>query len=160
MSTLVATMVTYFSLPIYDDSRGPYLWLRLLIFVVGLAGLVYLLVRQISVARKATVYQQRVQWLSTAICLAVLGFAVTYIVMARSGQNQFDQLWTKTDALYFTVTVLTTVGFGDVHATGQVARLVVTVQMGFDVLFIATAGSALRAAGADRRRRYLDLPDE
>nr|MDT0663822.1 potassium channel family protein [Micromonospora sp. DSM 115978] len=57
---------------------------------------------------------------------------------------------------YFTVTVLTTVGFGDVHATGQAARLVVTVQMGIDVLFIATAGSALRAAGVGRRRLHLD----
>nr|MDT0666014.1 hypothetical protein [Micromonospora sp. DSM 115978] len=69
MLTLVATLATFFSLPIYEDSRAEYLWLRLTIFVVGLFGLVYLLVRQISVGRTAAVYIQRVQWLFTAICL-------------------------------------------------------------------------------------------
>ena len=40
---------------------------------------------------------------------------------------------TRTDALYFTVTVFTTVGFGDITATTQAARLIVTVQMILDL---------------------------
>ena len=40
------------------------------------------------------------------------------------------------DALYFTMSTIATVGFGDVHATGQVARVVVTVQIFLDLIFV------------------------
>jgi voltage-gated potassium channel len=36
---------------------------------------------------------------------------------------------THTDALYFTVTVFATVGFGDITARTDTARLLVTVQI-------------------------------
>ncbi|WP_281367034.1 potassium channel family protein [Janibacter alkaliphilus] len=41
------------------------------------------------------------------------------------------------DALYFTMTMVSTVGFGDITATGQLARVLVTLQMAFNLLFIA-----------------------
>lgn len=41
---------------------------------------------------------------------------------------------TRTDSLYFTVTVFTTVGFGDVTATSAIARGLVTVQMVLDLV--------------------------
>ncbi len=40
------------------------------------------------------------------------------------------------DALYFTMSTIATVGFGDVHATGQVARAVVTLQIFLDLIFV------------------------
>jgi hypothetical protein len=50
---------------------------------------------------------------------------------------------TRTDALYFTVATLTTVGYGDVHAQGQIARSLVTLQLLFDVVFVGAAVSTL-----------------
>jgi hypothetical protein len=44
---------------------------------------------------------------------------------------------TRTDALYFTVTVFATVGFGDITAKTEAARLVVTGQMIVDLVTIA-----------------------
>jgi hypothetical protein len=38
--------------------------------------------------------------------------------------------------MYFTVTVFTTVGFGDITATSQLARALVTVQMLLDLIVI------------------------
>jgi hypothetical protein len=56
--------------------------------------------------------------------------------------------------LYFTTTTLTTVGTGDVHAAGQVARALVLVQMVFNGLFVASTvtllASRLRSAAAQR----------
>jgi hypothetical protein len=43
------------------------------------------------------------------------------------------------DGLYFTVTVLSTVGFGDIHAVSSTARLLVTPQMLFGLIYIGTA---------------------
>jgi len=68
---------------------------------------------------------------------------------AVSGPGQFVGLETKTDALYFALATLTTVGYGDVHAAGQVARGVVAVQLVFNVAVIATGASVLsRVFGA------------
>lgn len=35
------------------------------------------------------------------------------------------------------MTMVSTVGFGDITATGQLARVLVTLQMAFNLLFIA-----------------------
>jgi voltage-gated potassium channel len=43
---------------------------------------------------------------------------------------------TRTDSLYFTVTVFATVGFGDINPTSQAARVLVTVQMILDLLVL------------------------
>ena len=56
---------------------------------------------------------------------------------------------THTDALYFSMTILSTVGFGDINATGQLARIVVSVQMLFDLVFVASAiGLVVGTVGA------------
>jgi len=54
---------------------------------------------------------------------------------------------------------LTTVGYGDVHAAGQVARVVVTCQLVFNVVVIATGASVLaRVFGARVRERHAARP--
>ena len=66
---------------------------------------------------------------------------------------------TRTDALYLSVTIFSTVGFGDISATSQSARLVVTSQMILDLLvlgiginaFVHAAQVGSRAAVCHRR---------
>ncbi len=53
--------------------------------------------------------------------------------------------------MYFTVTTLSTVGFGDITATGQAARLVVTLQMAFNLAFL---GIVIRAFANVAGRRH------
>ena len=43
---------------------------------------------------------------------------------------------TRTDALYFTVTVFSTVGFGDITAVTEAARVLVTGQMIADIVIL------------------------
>lgn len=152
--TLTATLVAYYALPIYGDAAGRRLPLRVVLFTVGLVGTAALLSWQAVGTRHAAPHRATVQWLFAGICLTVVLFSTTYYSLALGVPGQLVGIRTKTDALYFAVTVLTTVGFGDVHAAGQVARVVVTIQMGFDVVFVATAGAALRASGAARRARH------
>jgi voltage-gated potassium channel len=58
---------------------------------------------------------------------------------------------TRTDALYFTVTVFATVGFGDITAASQSARALVTAQMILDLIVL---GAVIRVfIGAVRLAR-------
>ena len=52
-------------------------------------------------------------------------------------------LETRLDGLYFALTTLATVGYGDVHAQGQFARAVVSFQLLFNVVVVTTAASVL-----------------
>lgn len=58
----------------------------------------------------------------------VTGFASVYLAIDHNG-GQFDGLVTRIDAIYFTVTTVSTAGFGDITPIGQVARIAVVVQI-------------------------------
>ena len=68
--------------------------------------------------------------------LFLLMFATAYFLMGRNDPADFTEPLTRSDALYFTVTVFSTVGFGDVSPKGETTRLVVTGQMILDLVFL------------------------
>ena len=59
----------------------------------------------------------------------------------------------RTDALYFTVTVFSTVGFGDITAKSETARIVLIVQMLADLAFLGAGVRVLLGAVQRRRER-------
>jgi voltage-gated potassium channel len=71
--------------------------------------------------------------------------------MASMSADSFSEPLTRTDALYFTITVFSTVGFGDITAKTEPARLVVTAQMIADLVILGLAVKVI--VGAARRRR-------
>lgn len=86
---------------------------------------------------------RQVDGLLLALVVAVLAFALAFYRLATSYPGEIVGLETRVDALYFTMTTLLTVGYGDIHAQGQVARGLVLVAMVFNVLVIATAVSTV-----------------
>jgi len=87
-------------------------------------------------------------------------FAVVDLAVARTAPSAFISLETKTDALYFAVATLSTVGFGDVHAQGQIARGLVIVQMVFNVVVLTRAANPAGLAcwsALDRSRQMTTL---
>jgi voltage-gated potassium channel len=96
----------------------------------------------------------RVDILLTLLGLVAVVFAFGYLLLEDASPGQFVGLQTRTDALYFTLSTLATVGFGDVHAQGQVARAMVSTQIVFDVVFVAalvaTLTGRLRYRAAER----------
>ena len=79
--------------------------------------------------------------------------------MAQASPANFStHSLTRTVSLYFTVTTFSTVGYGDITAASQAARLVVTAQMILDLLVLGLGirvfiGGATRPAGASGNRR-------
>ncbi len=68
--------------------------------------------------------------------LFIVLFAWVYVAMSRSDPSTFSEPLTKSGSLYFTITVLSTVGFGDITPIADAARLMVSVQMICDLVVI------------------------
>lgn len=150
---LVLLTVGYYLLPVRAPWGDAVSAARLAGSLLAWAVLVFLLRAESrrSRARQEPQYH-RVQQLLTALYLLVLGFSVLYLVTATVAPEQFVGLTNRTDALYFSVTIMGTVGFGDVHAAGTPARLMVTVQMLFNLIYLGTALRVL-SAGISRPER-------
>jgi cell division GTPase FtsZ len=89
--------------------------------------------------------------------LFLLLFAGTYVALGHTSANNFSQHMTHTNALYFTVTVFATVGFGDITATAATPRLVVTAQMIVDLIVLGIGVKViLGAVTRGRHRQSLD----
>jgi len=99
-----------------------------------------------------------VEALAIVVPLYVLLFAAAYYVMSLTHPQSFDVgALTRVDALYFTVTTFSSVGFGDIAAASQDARMMVTVQM---VLNLLVLGVGIRVfVGAVRRSRGIPDPE-
>ena len=74
--------------------------------------------------------------------------------------GQFADLHDKTDALYFNISTLATVGFGDVHPVGQLARAAVTLQIVFNLVFLGAAVSIITGFVRRRAQRRLSGPEQ
>jgi len=142
----------FYTVPVEPGVSGSQLVFRVVVtFVAGLL-VTWLIFRQLA-HQVADPDEAPLAGLLTALICGVAFFALADYITAISGPNQFAGLRTKTDALYFALTTLTTVGYGDVHAVGQVARVVVVVQLVFNVVVITTGASVLTRQMADRVRR-------
>ena len=70
-----------------------------------------------------------VQTVAVGVPMLLLVFASVYVQIETSQPNSFSETLSRTDALYFTVTVFSTVGFGDIVPKSELARIVTMSQM-------------------------------
>jgi voltage-gated potassium channel len=86
-----------------------------------------------------------------SVPLLVLTFAATYVVVDHNSPGSFTEALSRLDAAYLSVTILATVGFGDITPVTDVARSLVMSQMLVDLAFVGLVAKVL--VGAVRRRR-------
>ena len=107
-----ALVVLYYVLPL-DRPRDCDTAVRLLIGLLVFAGVMVWGVRAIAGSRYPGV--RAAEALGLVLPLFLVLFASTYFLMERASAASFTQPLTRTDALYFTVTVFTTAGFRGHH---------------------------------------------
>ena len=74
-------------------------------------------------------------------------FARLYLSADAGDHGAFSQVLDRTTALYFTITVFATVGFGDIVAQTQATKLLVSVQMLLNLVVLGLVVRLLLAAG-------------
>ncbi|MGI5526363.1 potassium channel family protein [Streptomyces syringium] len=144
-------VVLYYLVPL---DRPPGAWAALAL-AAGLSLFLALVVHQVrAITRSPYPRLRALEALVTAVPLLLLLFAAAYVLIEHGHHGSFSEALSRTDALYFTVTVFATVGFGDIVPVSKSARVVTTVQMLFDVVALGLlAKSILGAAEAGVRRR-------
>jgi voltage-gated potassium channel len=91
-----------------------------------------------------------IEALGIIITVFLVGFSAIYLAMSHTAAWNFSQDLDHTRALYFTVTVFSTVGFGDITPRTDSARLVVAAQMLLDLAIIGAVVRLLFSAARSR----------
>jgi len=86
------------------------------------------------------------QTLISGIPLLLVVFAAVFYLTGQAQVDSFTQPMKKIDAMYFTVTVFSTVGFGDITAKSDLARTLVTVQMLVNLVVIGLVAKVIFGA--------------
>lgn len=149
--SLVSVLAVYYAVPVGALPSGIGIVISVTALLAGVTLLAWLTVRQAQrLLRRSGEEAVRLDSLVFLVVVVVPMFALGFFALAQADPDQFASLDTKTDALYFALSTLATVGFGDVHATGQLARGLVTLQIAFDVVIVATLVSLLTAQIRER----------
>ena len=148
-----ALVVLYYLLPL-DRSLDTGTAIRLLIGLLVFVGITVWQVRAITGSRFPGL--RAAETLGFIVPFYLLLFASTYYLMERASAANFTQPLTRTDALYFSVTVFTTVGFGDIAAKSETARVVLIVQMLADLALLGAGARVLLGAVRRGQQRRSD----
>jgi voltage-gated potassium channel len=133
IATIVLVVAIYFLVPM-DHGTDTGTVTELVLGVLAVATVIAWQLRQIIRSKNPTM--RAVEALAFTVPLYILLFATTYFLMAHAQAASFDEHLSRIDAMYFSATVFTTVGFGDITAKTQAARVVVTIQMFLDLLIL------------------------
>ncbi|MFF8267897.1 potassium channel family protein [Streptomyces sp. NPDC016562] len=155
--SVVLLIALYYLLPLDQGLDAAVITLLLL----GLVAFGCVLAWQIYAVSHAEYPRLRaLEALATAVPLFLVVFSVTYFLLAAEQPGSFSEPLTRTDALYFAVTVFATVGFGDIVPTSGTGRALTTVQMIADLIIVGVVAKVLFGAiKVGLRRKGADADD-
>ncbi len=158
-ATSAALVALYYVVPLNSFDNVPIV-IPLTIGLVILVAVSVMQIRSILNARYPSI--RALEALAATIPLFIVLFAASYYVTSRATPTSFnEQSMTRTDTMYFTITVLTTVGFGDIAATSESARLMVSAQMILDLILLGLGIRVIgRAVNIGKARHEVEDPLE
>ncbi|WP_405832845.1 potassium channel family protein [Streptomyces sp. NBC_01176] len=149
---IAAGLVTaYYVLPLDRYSaRG-----TSVLLLAGLLAVVLVFVWEVrTIVRSPHPRLKAVEALAATLVLFLVLFASAYYLLDRSAPGSFTEPLSRTDALYFTLTTFSTVGFGDIAARSETGRVMTMLQMSGGLVLVGFAARVLASAvqaGLQRR---------
>ena len=125
------------------------------IIVVGACIFVAVLfwqVREVSQSPRPVV--RAVEALGICVSLFLVLFASQYVAESLSSASAFSEPLTKFSALYYTVTVFSTVGFGDITPVSTVARSLTMCQMFGNLIVLGLGVRVLTSVAQERLQEH------
>lgn len=130
-------LLAYYTFPLRWTDSAIAVGTNLLVTMGALTLVATLMVRELDSVRRG-LPGRSVRVLAMLLILLVMSASLTFFLLDQARPDEVAGLDTRTDALYFTLSTMTTVGYGDVHAEGQIARALVCVMIVFNVVVVAS----------------------
>jgi voltage-gated potassium channel len=137
----------YFALPIGRES-GLRAFVRLGTDIALVGAVMFWQLRRISQALLPEL--RSIEGLGVIIAVFLVAFSSTYLAMSHEAATTFTMRLDHIRALYFTISIFSTVGFGDITPRTDVARLVVSAQMLLDLVLIGAVVRIIFSAARNR----------
>jgi voltage-gated potassium channel len=134
--SLSGLLVAYYAFPLRLDTASETA-VSVILTVLGLGVLGWTLASELMHARRGG-ETRSTRVLIFLLILLVMMFSLTFFLVNHVDPDQITGLDTRTDALYFTLSTMATVGYGDVHAEGQLARGLASALIVFNVVVVAS----------------------
>ena len=152
-AAVTALVVVYYLVPL-DRPLQP---ATLIGFGLGLVGFAAVIAWQVRAILTSDVPRLRaVQAIAVGLTVLLLLFASIYFRIAHDNPESFTEPLSKTDSLYFTITVFTTVGFGDITPRTELTRIITMIQMLMGLVVVGLVARVLLGAvqtAVQRRER-------
>jgi voltage-gated potassium channel len=148
--TSTVLVVLYYTLPLTGTVQAS----TVVLLLAGLALFAAVITWQLrAILRSEYPALRAIEALAAAIPLFLLVFAGAYVKLADAQPQAFTEPLNRTDALYFTVTVFSSVGFGDIAPVATGARVTTMVQMLGDLLVVGLVLRVMLGAVKEGRER-------
>jgi hypothetical protein len=147
LAVWVLIFAAYFLNPI-GQRFGTLAFTRLGVDIAVVAAVIAWQVRRIEAADLPEL--RAVEALGIVIALFLCAFSGLYLGLSHNVRGDFSQPLDHIRALYFTITVFSTVGFGDIVPRTDTARLIVSAQMLLDLAIIGVVVRLLFNAARSR----------
>jgi len=141
-STTLLVLV-YYTIPL-DRPLSSATWIG---FGLGLLVFAAIIAWQARAILESDVPRLRaIEAVAVGLPILLLVFATTYLRISRAFPDSFSEVLDRTDALYFTVTVFATVGFGDIAPRSDLARILAMIQMIIGLVVVGLVAKILLGA--------------
>jgi len=157
--TLIGLVFIFWVLSLVPEESDPRVSIPVTLLLIGMV--IYALVlrwqlKRVVKSKRPGLVAAESLILSAALFIAI--FSAIYVIIEGDSPGSFSEPIDHFTAAYFTLTVLATVGFGDITAVSDIARFIVMLQMALGLGFLAViikvfTGAAQRARQAHEERR-------
>jgi voltage-gated potassium channel len=158
--TLLGLVFIFWVLSLVPEESDPRLSIPVTLLIIGMGVYAVVLrwqLKRVVKSKRPGLVATESLILSAALFIAI--FSAIYVIIEGDSPGSFTETIDHFTAAYFTLTVLATVGFGDITPVSDTARFIVTLQMALGLGFLAViikvfTGAAQRARQAhDKKRR-------
>jgi voltage-gated potassium channel len=138
---VIGMVVFFYAVPVSTEESTGRVAFSVAFTLLGMAALGWAILDQLR--RQLHARSEDIYILLMLLPLVAVVFALGFYLLETHSPGQVSGLSTRTDALYFTVSTLTTVGYGDIHAQGQLARGLAVLQLVFNAVFVGAIASTI-----------------
>lgn len=153
LATVIVYLVAYFVLPWKSFSDWAALGIVLAFLAIALLTAVWQIGRIMRASAPAV---QAIEALAIITPIYLLAFSLGYFMLSLNDPSQFSEPLSRMGALYFTISIFATVGFGDIAASVDLTRAVVAAQMVLNLIVLGIGIKVILAAvkwGRDLKKR-------